>query len=107
MSRARHSKHEGKAHAKHRASGGGLPEIASGDPQVLEEARSTKSIGKIEGERAKSRGDRKRASGGGVWSSAHTGPKIEGSVEKHGSKPVSKEEHGSAVKAALKRGGRC
>ena len=112
MSRSRHS---GKPK---RAFGGAMPdepEIAGGPPPVLKSARNTKDVGTIEGERGKKRGDRfpvKRAAGGRVglnpFSSAHGGgPKIEGTVEKAGSKPVDKSEPGHAVKAALKSGGRC
>ena len=110
MSRSRHG---GKPK---RAFGGAMPdepEIAGGPPPVLKSARSTKDVGTIEGERGKKRGDRMaRAAGGRVglnpFSSAHgSGPKIEGAIEKAGSKPVSKDEPGHAVKASLKRGGRC
>ena len=99
MSSARHHTEKKEHGKKHRASGGGLPEIAGGDPQVLKEARSkTKNVGVIEGERAKPRGDRMAVKRGGKVHERARGGRVSGSdmnpfSSAHGSGPVTKTTH--------------
>ncbi len=52
----RHKRHQ---HMMRRADGGRTPALVSGNPKVVEAAKSTKSIGKVSGIYSKARLDRK------------------------------------------------
>ena len=60
MARKEHKEHHEEHHeeGKKRKSGGRVPELVSGNKNVVEEAKSTKSIGKVPGIWSKKRLDR-------------------------------------------------
>ena len=96
MSRARHHTHKKEHEHKHHADGGAATETG-GNPHVFALAKEKHSIGRIGGEKAKPRMDRKR--GGGVHHHKHRAGG--GSAENPYSEGKQHNEDG------LKAGGRC